>query len=252
MSKKQPHGLAINSNKRWYSRTDAVLPFAIAIVVLKHDLPMFIDFSHSVTLFHCGRQRRKSTNTQHTRLKYTVYIKRERKIHKDLHALKTLDDCHLNTQQRAVGYPADVATSRQTVKMLLKRTLNEHQEPGSWESEKEQQQQQYYDLWWFLYFVCTAHSLSFSLSLSGCIFLHDSLWIRFYIVALYLYNTFWHWLLCKTLFKKRSLLNVIRKIVSEWHLKFVILNESHKNAYFGLCVAGWWHIVCTTNKHYTP
>lgn len=80
--------------------------------------------------------------------------------------------------------------------------------------------------------------LSSSLSLSPGVFFfsHDSLRIRFYVVALYLYNTFWHWLLCKTLFKKRSFLNVIRKIVSEWHSKFVILNECHKNAYFGLCL----------------
>lgn len=126
---RQSHGSQINSNKRRYyaniERKWAAVA-AVAIVVLKHDLPMFIDFSHSVTICVlpgiCGFSGEEKVNN-------TLGCD-----HKDLHALKALDDCHLNTQR---SHPADAATSRNSYKCLPNKKLYT-QGSHEWASEKEQ------------------------------------------------------------------------------------------------------------------
>lgn len=73
-------------------------------------------FSRSVITLRLAEER-KSTNMYTTNTLIVndaieciqTLIQYNKKTHKDLHALKTLNDCHLNTEKTDSLYPADVS-----------------------------------------------------------------------------------------------------------------------------------------------
>lgn len=74
------------------------------------------------------------------------------KIHKRFaRSRKTLDDYHLNTQQRFVSsYPAVAATAHRCRRRQQLKCCKKDTERWLLSESKKKEQQQYYDLWWFL------------------------------------------------------------------------------------------------------